>query len=183
MILEQQANLWSFGHVADATCITTNGYVRRDGAAVMGRGCALEAARFWPGLPQELGRLIQQNGNVVQEVPVQPGPRARVLVALPVKPANFLLRTTHDETRVVRHMQEQFRVGALVPGWAVKADLQVIRSSLYQLRQLAAVRGWRRVVLPRPGCGAGELAWQHEVRPVVQEVLALANIEFLVVHR
>lgn len=43
----------------DLLCITTNAQVRaRDGALVMGRGIALEAAQRFPGLQQEAGRRI-----------------------------------------------------------------------------------------------------------------------------
>lgn len=62
-MLELEANLWDL-HAAGATiCITTNGAVRKDGACVMGRGCALEAARKYPRLPYQLGAQIQSFGN------------------------------------------------------------------------------------------------------------------------
>jgi hypothetical protein len=43
--------------------LTTNGFVRRDGACVMGRGIARQAALRWPDLPFKLGRLIREYGN------------------------------------------------------------------------------------------------------------------------
>lgn len=46
-------------------CITTNGFVKRNGACVMGRGCAREAAEKYPRLPFELGYKIQTKGNNV----------------------------------------------------------------------------------------------------------------------
>ena len=49
-----------------ALCITTNGCIRNNGAAVMGRGIALTAVQHNPGLDIKLGRLIKTNGNVFQ---------------------------------------------------------------------------------------------------------------------
>lgn len=54
-------NLWTTE--ADFKFITTNGMVRRDGACVMGRGCALEAKSIYPGIEYRLGDLIQKHGN------------------------------------------------------------------------------------------------------------------------
>jgi hypothetical protein len=51
---------------ADAICLTTNGSVRQDGAAVMGRGVALMAKRLWYGLDRLLGKRLKKQGNVVQ---------------------------------------------------------------------------------------------------------------------
>jgi len=43
--------------------ITTNGQVRRDGRAVMGRGVALQAAQKWSTLPALLGDILPLEGN------------------------------------------------------------------------------------------------------------------------
>lgn len=61
---EAQADLWTEGMYCP-TVITTNGAVRKDGAAVMGRGCALEAKQRLPLLPAFLGAKLQSFGNHV----------------------------------------------------------------------------------------------------------------------
>lgn len=75
-MIEVRGNLWTFKVDAEAgacagqsprllRCITTNGATRRDGAAVMGRGCALEAKEKMPGIEYRLGELLGEHGNRV----------------------------------------------------------------------------------------------------------------------
>ncbi|MGF1472959.1 MAG: ADP-ribose-binding protein [Rubrobacteraceae bacterium] len=63
---EARGNLWD--EPCDLRVITTNGATRKDGAAIMGRGCALEAKQRFPGIDLKLGRLIQQHGNRVMRL-------------------------------------------------------------------------------------------------------------------
>jgi hypothetical protein len=60
---EITGNLWDYHDDGWWTVITTNGSVRRDGQAVMGRGCAAEAAQRYPSLPRRLGTRLQRVGN------------------------------------------------------------------------------------------------------------------------
>ena len=52
--------------------------------------------------------------------------------------------------------------------WA-NPDLHLIRRSAEELRALADLQGWSRVVVPRPGCGGGGLSWP-EVRPLLADL-------------
>lgn len=67
---ESTGNLWDHYRLNPHAwlAITTNGVVRADGACVMGRGIARQAADRWPGLPYTLGGLIQEGGNHVYAV-------------------------------------------------------------------------------------------------------------------
>lgn len=60
-MIEVYGNLWEYP--ADVRIITTNGTINRKGRAVMGRGCALEAAQRFPELPERLAKLITEGGN------------------------------------------------------------------------------------------------------------------------
>lgn len=58
-----KGNLWNFK--ADWKIITVNGSIRKDGCAVLGRGCALEATHKYPQLQRLLGARIRTYGNRV----------------------------------------------------------------------------------------------------------------------
>lgn len=60
---EIESELWTTP--ADLRCITTNGHVTREGKAVMGRGCALEAKGALADIDFMLGHLLQVHGNRV----------------------------------------------------------------------------------------------------------------------
>lgn len=134
-------DLWSLP--ADAICITTNGSVRRDGRAVMGRGCALQAAKKFPELPMQLGMALQ-NGNCVKWLGVHYMTESdpyKHLIAFPVKHA-----------------------------WYEKADLALIEKSAEELMMLATGMAFKSILLPRPGCGNGGLQWK-DVKAVIEPIL------------
>ena len=72
-------NIWDYP--ADYVVITTNGDVRRDGAAVMGRGVALQAKSNFPGMEYLLGKALQLFGSHVRYLESGRG----VIVMFPVK--------------------------------------------------------------------------------------------------
>lgn len=61
-MVEVTGDLWTYP--ADWRVITTNGTVKRNGACVMGRGCAKEAKDRYPGFEYKLGVIIMgKTGN------------------------------------------------------------------------------------------------------------------------
>lgn len=62
-MLEECGDLWSIP--ADLRCITTNGALRRNGNAIMGKGIALEARKRYHDIEAILGSLINKYGNHV----------------------------------------------------------------------------------------------------------------------
>jgi hypothetical protein len=157
-------NLWD--QECDALVILTNGFIKRDGSCVMGRGCAKEAADIDPGLPMRLGAMIQEHGNRCLRLGRIDGSGSPFLVSFPVKPVH----DTYDGTNAVAHMAREYIEGERVPGWACKARPDIILRSAKQLVAMADKFGWQRIVIPRPGCGAGELLWD-DVEPILAPVL------------
>lgn len=77
---EHRGDLWRLK--ADAYVITTNFSVRKDGQAVMGRGCALEAKQQWPDVAIILGALnrIEHKVHLLRVIRED-----RFLISYPVK--------------------------------------------------------------------------------------------------
>lgn len=62
-MIDVTGDLWTYP--ADFRVITTNGTIKGTRHAVLGRGCAREAAQRYPRLAGLLGRRIAQRGNIV----------------------------------------------------------------------------------------------------------------------
>ncbi len=120
--------------------ITTNGMIKHTGTAVMGRGCARQAADIWPHFPRILGDAMKVHGNVVMCHPA---------VDL-VEP--FLYHAV--VTFPVKH------------NWWEEADIELIRQSAEQLQALVDSEGWNCIYVPKPGCGNGKLNWDS-VKPII----------------
>lgn len=145
----------------DAFCITTNGFVKANGECVMGKGIAKSMAMAFPQLPKLLGNAIQENGNCTQQIDFISTMR---VIAFPVKHSSAI----SNGTNYVSH--KHFPIGSTVPGWALKADLALIKRSALQLVELIDKTNCKNVLLPRPGCGAGELDWK-DVEPILCSIL------------
>ena len=162
-MLELRGNL--FDQRCDAICITTNGYVSARGLAVMGRGCAASAAKRYRGLEEKLGSRIQQFGSRTRFIWTT---RDYRIISFPVKPVSVICKP--DKSNVVSHMKNSFKEGAIVPGCFAVAEIRIICESARQLVRLVDKRGLNRVVIPRPGCGAGELNWS-QVKSALESIL------------
>lgn len=160
-MLEAEGNML---HVdCDALVVTTNGFVKSDGSCVMGRGIAKQIADLDPSIPFKLGSLINRYGNRVFLITNLNGVD---ILSFPVKP----MSATFIGSNAVDHMAPRFKRGDLIPGWACKADPEIIEQSLMELVNLTAANGYNRVICPRFGCGAGELDW-NQIQPIAASIL------------
>lgn len=62
-MIEREGDLWNMD--CNWLCITTNGIIRSDGKAVMGRGVALQAKERIPLIDTILAEKLIKNGNIV----------------------------------------------------------------------------------------------------------------------
>jgi hypothetical protein len=130
-VKEIYGNMWDFyGRDNYIVCITTNGFVKKDGTAVMGRGSALEAKQRWPWFPKALGESIRKNGNVVR-----------------------IFHTSGDET-------EGIIVFPVKHNWWEMGSLELIQKSAKDLEALAIGASDHIFILGRPGCNNGRLEWK-----------------------
>jgi len=51
-----------------------------------------------------------------------------------------------------------------------KSDLELIRESCFSLQTQMEALKWKRVIIPRPGCGCGGLSWEREVKPFLKKL-------------
>lgn len=130
-------DLWD--QEADAICLTTNGFVKNCGRAVMGAGVALQAKQRWPEIDLKLGSHIKDKGNMVGVVYWYREPKFTYIVSFPVK-----------------------------NNWFENADLKLIEKSCKELVALADMCQWKKIIVPKPGCANGKLQWK-EVKPLCEK--------------
>ena len=53
--------------------------------------------------------------------------------------------------------------------WFENADIKLIEQSANQLVKLADNNNWNKILIPRPGCGNGNLKWSN-VKPVLETI-------------
>lgn len=142
---EAQVDLFKILGKVDWACITTNGEIRRDGKAVMGRGIAEQAKTRWPGIDTVLANGIRKSGNV----------------------PNFLgyvdkhLRWAYTWPPPNESKQTLLWSFPTKHQWRDKSDLDLIIQSARALVQEAADFDDIEIALPRPGCSNGGLNWVY----------------------
>lgn len=143
---EAFGNIWDMVGPDDILVITTNGFVRKDGSAVMGRGIAYQATQRDLDVAARLGILLQEYGNHVHIIHENP-----LWLSFPVK----------------HHWKEQADIELIER--STKELTEVIQDEI-------TYKHWKDhnikslVYLPRPGCGNGRLSW-NDVRPVIEPYL------------
>ena len=151
-------DIWQYP--ADVICITTNGSVKNDGRAVMGRGVALQAKQRWPELILDdiLGRQLRA-GDL------------HVSVLAAVKTAEILGRRLRlDDVHGAARRELVLLSFPVKYRWHEAADLVLIGNSAHELADLAKMCPEIVFVLPRPGCGNGRLKWE-DVKPILLPIL------------
>ena len=153
---EVRGNL--FTQDCDAICVTTNGIVKANGQAVMGAGVAKTAADLYPALPFVLGRALKDKGN-----------RLHLLT----KDRFTMVRLPEPDSNLMQRKQLRYDIVALPTKqhWRNNSDINLITVSIQDLILLTDKMGWKRVVMPPPGCGLGGLSWEDTVKPRLSSYL------------
>lgn len=138
MILEK-GNMWDVWGNTDLFLITTNPITRKDGAAVMGRGIAKEAATKFPEIQRSFGQFLESQDN-------KPHNNCDWICQLDGQDVGYFMVKKH---------------------WAAKADLDIIKRSTNSLMEWLDIKDWGRVDLNFPGIGNGGLV-REDVLPIIQ---------------
>lgn len=140
---EIEGNIWDYHNKGNWIVVTTNGFVKKDGTCVMGRGIAKQAASRFPELPRELGQRIlgisMPYGECTQ------GNNLKVFQNYKI----ITFPTKHN--------------------WWERADIVLIEESCRSL--LSATEGTPMpIYMVRPGCSNGQLDWK-DVKPILEKYL------------
>lgn len=140
-------DLWKDGKIV---CVTTNGYIKKNGEGVMGRGNALAMAKLIPDLPKALGKSLKIDGLHTTMIWDR-------IISFPVKyhSASNLYRNA-----ALSRVQYMYRdPDKMIPGYHLKADPELIYRSMLELNQIILEHlEWDNVYLPFPGISNGELS-------------------------
>jgi hypothetical protein len=160
-MLEIKKNLWDCDGPNTLICITTNGFVKNNGEAVMGRGCAKEAAERWPQFPKMFGEMLNRLGNTV------------------VIWDNQETGTYVENVEDLPDLQGQLATFPVKHNWWEEADLELIKKSAEDLvrlvncfarEDLPDMTTFEKIYIPRPGCGNGKLSWEI-VKVILEPIL------------
>jgi len=123
----------------DLFCVTTNGFVKKNGECVMGAGIAMDVRDRFPSIAKKLGGRTIKGGNHVYALGKY---KDGLICSFPVK-----------------HV------------WWNDADPELIKKSCVELMELInRVPSIKKVLLPRPGCGLGNLKWK-DVKLLIEPLL------------
>src|SRR6476646_4796427 len=133
-MLTKVCGLWE--EPAPAKCITTNGFIKKNGALVMGAGVAGQAQERYPHFPKIAGQFVERAGNHVGYF------------------GNWYLKG-FSITNLKSEQPFYLVTYPVKHNWYEKADLDLIKRSAEELMRVIDQFGWKKVLLPMPGCGNG----------------------------
>ena len=185
-------NLWEYitdpNNTVDALGITTNGCWNGT-KGVMGKGNAFEAKRRYPGVDSTLGLMLKTNHQfyIEKDATCQEDEPWNIPYCLLKKPLYIFSFPTKRTTTVVNRTKSNVTFfyrdavaqGALIPGWQGRSDLTLIERSAKLTLNIVERLALHTFILPRPGCGNGELSWNNDVKPLLTNYF---DDRFYIVH-
>lgn len=144
MLEKKISNIFNFNYPSNtAVCVTTNGCIRNNGYAVMGKGIALQAKNLFPNIDQKLGKYLSEYGNRAFNMGKYRLNQSVVNV--------FTFPTKND--------------------WRNNSDIELIKKSCNELMQLCDKFNISTCIITKPGCGCGGLNYEKDVRPIISKIL------------
>lgn len=128
----------------EAVCVTTNGIVKPNGHAVMGKGIALDANKKF-GLSLRLGTYLNQYGNRAFNLGKYVNEANSQIFTI------FSFPTKHD--------------------WKNNSDIELIKKSAKELMEMCDKFNITKCYLTPPGCSCGKLDYENTVKPFLSEIL------------
>lgn len=139
-----RGNLWDSPD--DLILVTTNSYIRNDGALVMGRGAALELKNRFSGIDHELGWLVSKYGE-----------RSNLGIRYGLILAGIINWSSYSRLYGIFQVKYHFKD---------KANLELIDYSTKYLVNWCESWPNMKVSMNFPGIGYGQLS-REEVLPII----------------
>jgi hypothetical protein len=158
-MIEEKKDLFSylFDKDTDAICITTNPHYTEDGIAIMGGGCAGEAARRWTEVPKNLGKFLKSLNRNVPYIIGATDNNGHYL-----EPTSLVIQEKSFKCLIFSFPT----INSLIQG----SDLNLIKNSAAIMVHFANRLHLKKIILGRPGVGIGGLFWS-DVKPVLEDIL------------
>ena len=135
-------NIWTYHKKDSYIVITTNGFVKKNGECVMGRGIAQQARDRFPGFDKKLGSAIKKEGNKVFVWTEE------TLITFPVK-HNWWEKSDLE---------------------LIKTSSQELAKILKNFNVYSSGSPFS-IYMPKPGCDNGRLDWK-DVEPIINNNLS-----------
>lgn len=143
-------NIWNIYKNYDACCVTCNAVIKKSGELVMGAGIAKEFNYKLPGLAKYWGEKL---------IKLEKRHGCKPLIMI-TKASSFGL--AFEPLLVYFKTKEH---------WQDQSFLSLIISSMEDLCDYIDLIGWKKILLPAPGCTNGGLSWENEVYPAIKHYL------------
>lgn len=134
-------DIWNYHKEGNFVVITTNGFVKKTGQCVMGRGIALQAKNKFRGFDKKLGQAIKEQGNKLFIW------KEERIITFPVKHVWW----EKADLRLIEQSAIQLKYICKQP----RMDLNLSQNCIY---------------MPKAGCSNGKLEWK-DVEPIISKHL------------
>lgn len=153
ILIDTDGDIFSLPSKEEAVCVTTNGIIKNNGKAVMGKGIALEADKNY-NVSTRLAEYLKLYGNRAFNLGLYPNTKTNEYFTL------FSFPTKEN--------------------WKDNSKLELIEKSAIQIIEMCNKFKISKCYLPPVGCSNGNLDYEKQVKPIISSIL---DERFFVVFR